>query len=323
MRTVFPGGIFSREHPRGEIYTGMKNVKTFREFKEDESLQEYNGYSPYRGPSSYEPPDPQGGFQELLGKGKIFGSEGAIRSLLKRDREGGRIDVVGGIKKTKDRAASRWKRKKGFLDHLKGGEEEGVERERIEPPTRSRRSEDPSREKSPEEEKDLPQKTRGSSGASDGMGIPTSDGRWKGIVNSLRGISPSPKVDERSAEFKFPGGKISEISWEEKSGTRGESSFPLSVRVANNTVAGDYGKVEIVSVKHSRSGEDPKDISIAAKIDEFWRRKGYGVSGPTMDASGRVRPQPVGGGIVLVTYSLKNPEALRSDLQEMLTKFTK
>lgn len=322
----------------------MKNLKRFDEFSRD--LNEagyYSGSYANRGSYGYEPPSALGGFKDTFGQGKGLGDLFGAGGALSRDRAN-KPDINKGIASVKKNIKDRWSQKKGFVDHLMGkggspksdGGDDGGSGSDTGSATRLKGSgtaaaagagaaaaaaATPSGGGSPQG-----QQPPTPASVPSGYGIATTDGRWKGLVNALRGVTPPPDVRERSSSMQgLPGGKISEIVWNrfwlQNSKVKDGDKFPLWIWVRNYDVVGDRGKV-VISVDIDRKNfSSPQDLSGAEQIDDFWRKKGYQVAGPTKDVGGNNRSTPSKFALVDVYYDLKNPGALKSDLEQLIRKY--
>jgi len=324
----------------------MKNLKRFDEFSRE--LNEYysglGGYST-RGSYGYEPPSSLGGFKDTFGTGKkLFGAGG----ILGRDRDG----LRGGNKEVArqewaERVKGRWKSKKGFLDHLmgKGGKGEGGEApedfkggdvSRLKgaggSPAAAAAAAADSGDSGDSGAAGAPQSQTPASVPS-GVGVATSDNKWKSLVAALSGIKPKPFISpERGGPAGIPGGKVQDVDWSKfslhKTGMKKEDAerFPLFIPFNNVGFIGDQGKFYVSSMMdETRPGEQDtsKDIGIAERIDDFWRKKNYRVFGPKKNSEGKNRTDSNAGkfAIVSIYFDINDPNRLKTDLQEMLNKF--
>lgn len=316
----------------------MKNLKRFDEFSRDLNEAYYSPYySNYGGSSGYEPPNVLGGFKNTFGQGPgdLFGAGGA----LSRDRSGKR-DVNKGIASIKKNIMDRAGKKKGFLSHLMGSGSSAP------------KSDGGSDSGSDSGSSNVSRLTRTGSGAAaagaagstppppqspqtppqtsvpSGVGIATSDGLWKGLVAALSGIAPQPDVKERVSSIQgLPGGKTSEIWWSHKmpsgKGIKNWDKFPLDILIMNVNVVGEKADMTVFADTTGKDQHNSQDMSLAERVDEFWRKKNYQVAGPKKDVQGNNRSTPSKYANVKVYFSLKNPGTVKSDLQEMINKFKK
>lgn len=315
----------------------MKNIKRFDEFSEELDESYYSPYySDYGGSRGYEPPNVMSGFKNTFGQGKgpgdLFGAGGA----LSRDRSG-KPDIGKGISSIKKNIMTRAGQKKGFLDHLlgRGGSTRPGADADLDPATGSSsvsrlRGASSGAAAAASSGSATPPTPKGVSPASvpAGVGIATSDGLWKGLVAALGGISPAPDVQERSSSIQgLPGGKTSEIWWSRgmpgSKGIKDWDKFPLQILISNVNVVGRRGDVTVFVDTTGKDEHNSQDMSMAERIDEFWRKKNYQVAGPKKDVQGNPRTSPSKYALVKVYFDLRSPGALKSDLQEMISKFKK
>lgn len=322
----------------------MKNLKRFDEFSREVN-EYYSGLGGYatRGSYGYEPPSSLGGFKDTFGTGKkLFGAGG----ILGRDRDGLRGgDKEAARKEWVERVKGRWNSKKGFLDHLmgKGGKGEGGEA------PEDFKGGDVSRLKglggaaagagaaaadsgdagaSPSGGGSAPSSTPPS--LPPGMGVTESDSKWKALVAAMMGVSPKPAY-EKGSDPKF-----NRILWAPFQGLAKANpdlekdnswkNFPLFLDINSMTIIPqtETGSFDLFSTTvETKIGEpdDPKDMAIAEKLDEFWRKKGYRVHGPKKDLEGKPRTEPSKYAAVKVYYGINDPIKLKNDIQEMLNKF--
>lgn len=312
----------------------MKNLKRFDEFSREVN-EYYSGLGGYdaRGSYGYEPPNVLGGFKDTFGTGKkLFGAGG----ILGRDRDG----LRGGDKETArqewvERVKGRWNSKKGFLDHLmgKGGKGEGGESpedfkggdvSRLKgaggSPAAGEAATSGGETSQSQEPTSVPQ----------GVGVTESDSKWKALVAAMMGVSPKPHYAKGSDP------KFNRILWAPVQGLAKSNSdmekdnswknFPLFLDINSMSIIPktETGSFDIFSTTvKTKIGEpdDPKDMAIAEKLDEFWRKKGYRVNGPKKDLEGSPRTDPSKYAIVKVYYGINDPIKLKNDIQEMLNKF--
>lgn len=323
----------------------MKNLKRFNEFSR-ELNEYYTGGFATRGSSGYEPPNALSGFKNTFGQGKGLGDLFGAGGALSRDRAN-KPDINKGIAAMKKNIMDRAGQKKGFIDHLMGGGKSSSGGESPE----DYKGGDVSRLKgaggSP-----AAGAAGGAAGAAaatsgggapqsqipnlvpPGVGIATSDSKWKSLVAALSGIKPKPLIspEEGSSIGGIPGGKIQDVDWNkfavEQAGMKKEDAerFPLFIRFDNIKFIGDQGNFSVFPMlDDTEPGEPdtPKDIGIAERIDDFWRKKNYRVQGPKKDIEGKNRTDSNAGKYAACTiyFDIKNVNRLKTDFQEMMNKF--
>ena len=324
----------------------MKNLKRFNEFSR-ELNEYYTGGFATRGSSGYEPPNALSGFKNTFGQGKGLGDLFGAGGALSRDRAN-KPDINKGIAAMKKNIMDRAGQKKGFIDHLMGGGKSSSGGESPE----DYKGGDVSRLKgaggSP-----AAGAAAGAAGAAaatsggdpqgsqppmpssvpSGVGIATSDSKWKSLVTALSGIKPKPFISpERGGPGGIPGGKVQDVDWSKfalrEAGMKKEDAerFPLAIRFDNIKFIGDQGNFSVSSMLDETRPGDPdtsKDIGIAERIDDFWRKKNYRVYGPKKDFEGKNRTSSEAGKYAhcSVYFDIKDANRLKTDLQEMLNKF--
>jgi hypothetical protein len=325
----------------------MKNLKRFNEFSR-ELNEYYTGGFATRGSSGYEPPDALSGFKNTFGQGKGLGDLFGAGGALSRDRAN-KPDINKGIAAMKKNIMDRAGQKKGFLSHLMGGGKSSSGGESPE----DYKGGDVSRLKgsggSPAA--GAAAGAAGAAGAAatpsgggapqsqapasvpSGVGMATSDRKWKSLVAALSGIKPKSLISpERGGPGGIPGGKVQNVDWSKfalrEAGMKKEDAerFPLTIRFDNIKFIGDQGNFSISSVMDKTRPGDPdtsKDVGIAERIDDFWRKKNYRVYGPKKDFEGKNRTDSDSGkyAFLSIYFDVNDPNRLKTDLQEMLNKF--